>query len=120
VDVKVIKVDTNTGEVFLSNGNSLRYDKLLFANGANNRKPPIDEIDKEGVFTLRTLKDTKEIKNIAMNKKNILIIGGGIQGLETAWIMHQHGKKISLCEIQPRLMPIQLDEVASKVLRKQI
>jgi nitrite reductase (NADH) large subunit len=120
VDVKVIKVDTNICEVFLSNGTSLKYDKLLFANGANNRKPPINGIDKEGVFTLRTLKDTKEIKNTAMDKENILIIGGGIQGLEIAWIMHQHNKKISLCEIQSRLMPIQLDEVASKVLKQAV
>lgn len=120
VETKVTSIDTNSKEVHLHNGDRITYDKLLFANGVTNIKPPIDGIDKSGVYTLRTLKDALSIKEKLNEVQQIVIIGGGIQGLEMAWIFQQHGKKVIIIELIERLMPRQLDDRASKILRNII
>ena len=117
---KVVSIDIENKSVRTSDGNSLRYTKLLFANGARNFAPPIPGMDKQGVYTLKTLEDAWDIIGHVKDKKKILNIGGGIQGLETAWILSQMGKQVMIAELLPRLMPRQLDEKASKILEKVV
>ena len=119
-DTKVICIDTAKKEITLSNNSKMSYTKLLLANGASNIEPPISGIDKLGVLTLRTLEDAWNIIDGLKSKKKVLNIGGGIQGLETAWILSQMGKKVVLAELLPRIMPKQLDEKASKILKRAV
>ncbi|KNF09510.1 nitrite reductase NasD [Gottschalkia purinilytica] len=119
-NTKVISIDTVKNEVKLSNGMIISYTKLLLANGAHNFTPPISGINKKGVFTLRTLEDSIEINEFTKNNNSVLIIGGGILGLETAWTLSQFNKKVILSEIFPRLMPRQLDENASQILTNSV
>ncbi len=63
VNTKVVNVNTNFQEVLLYDGGKIKYDRLLFANGASNRIPPINGIGKNGVYTLRDLNDALEIKS---------------------------------------------------------
>lgn len=120
VDKKVIKINTDKKEVVLSDESVFKYDKLLLATGARNNKPAIDGIEKDGVFTLRKLQDAWDIKNEIKKGENVINIGGGIQGLETAWNLQQQGIKVSIMEFQPRLMPNQLDERASEILQEVV
>ena len=119
---KVVKIDLNTNIVMLDNGENIAFDKLLLANGASNNVPSIEGINKKGVYSLRTMEDALEIKNYAENEdtNSIVQIGGGILGLELAWNMHLHQKKVFIVEQQTRIMPRQLDEKASKILKKVI
>lgn len=116
VGTKVVGIDTDSKTILLSNDTNINYDKLLFANGARNNIPPITGIDKKGVHTLKTLKNALDIKKDLNQNNKVIIIGGGIQGLETAWILHKHGKEVTIIELQSRLMPKQLDSRASKIL----
>ena len=116
LNTKAIKIDFDNHIVFMNNGTSIEFDKLLFASGASNNAPPIEGINKAGVFTLRTLEDAKKIKSNYESKNSIVQIGGGILGLELVWNLYKKGKKIVVAEIAPRLMPRQLDESGSKVL----
>jgi len=120
VDTKVVNVNTDSQEVLLCDGSQVKYDKLLFVNGASNNIPPIDGIGKDGVYTLRGLNDALDIKKRLNECEQIIVIGGGIQGLETAWILHQHGKKVIIVELLSRLMPRQLDDKASEILKSII
>ena len=117
---QVTKINVENKEVVLCDESVFKYDKLLLANGARNNKPPIDGIEKEGVFSLRTLQDAWDIKNQIEKGENAINIGGGIQGLETTWNLQQHGIKVSIIEIQSRLMPNQLDERASQILQEAV
>lgn len=117
---KAVKVFPDNNELLLSDESRLEYDRLLLANGARNFKPPVEGMDKPGVFTLRTLKDAWIIRNQIKQDDNIIIIGGGIQGLEIAWSLHQQGIKVSIAEVMPRIMPNQLDERASEILKQSI
>ena len=101
------------------NGDTIPYDKLLICTGAKNRKLSIDGGNKQkGVFTIREMHEADNFKDFIQNKKSVVNIGGGIQGLETAWSIHNAGKKVSIVEVAPRLMARQLDERTSFLLKQ--
>ncbi|MCB2305923.1 FAD-dependent oxidoreductase [Clostridium estertheticum] len=120
INTKVVSIDSNSHEVSLSNGSNLSYDKLLIATGASNNVPPIDGIGMNGVYTLRGLNDALNIKEKLNENTNAIILGGGILGLEMAFILHQHNIKVTIVELCPRLMPRQLDDKASEILKSKI
>jgi nitrite reductase (NADH) large subunit len=120
INKEVIGLDVEKQEVILNDESTLSFSKLLLASGAHNFIPPIEEIDKENVYTIRHIEDAWDVKNIILKKRKPLIIGGGIQGLETAWELSQHGEEIGIAELQSRLMPMQLDEKASRILQNII
>jgi nitrite reductase (NADH) large subunit len=117
---EVIGIDTDKSEVIIDDGSRFGYDKLLLANGSSNFTPNLDGIEKENVYTIRKLNNIQDIKENISDKKTILNIGGGIQGLETAWTLQQHGKNVIVAEFHDRLMPRQLDTRASKILQDAI
>lgn len=118
IDKKVSSLHTASHTVYFDDGTTIDYTKLLIASGARNAVPPIPNINKHGVFTLRNLEDSKKIIKNVKESKTILNIGGGIQGLETAWILSQAGKNVIVAELEERLMPKQLNQKASKLLRE--
>jgi len=120
IDKEVTWIDVKEHEVILNDGDKLNFSKLLLASGAHNFTPPIEGIEKENVYTIRHLEDAWAVKEVVGAKKKPLIIGGGIQGLETAWELNQHGEEVAIAEIQSRLMPMQLDIRASQILRNII
>ncbi len=120
IDKEVTWIDVKEHEVILNDGDKLNFSKLLLASGAHNFTPPIEGIEKENVYTIRHLEDAWAVKEVVSAKKKPLIIGGGIQGLETAWELNQHGEEVAIAEIQSRLMPMQLDIRASQILRNII
>ncbi|OCL27948.1 pyridine nucleotide-disulfide oxidoreductase [Orenia metallireducens] len=120
LDTKVTAIKPESKEVVLDNGERVSYSQLVLANGAKNAAPPIAGIDKEGVFTLRRLADSREIKAYAEDSNKVLIIGGGVLGLEMAWVLSQAGKEVMIAEICPYLMPEQLDEKSCKILEEKV
>lgn len=120
LDSKVTSINTKNKEVVLENGTCVSYSKLLLANGARNSIPSIKGIDKHGVFTLRTLDGAFRILEYLKVTKTILLIGGGVQNLEIANVLSKNGKKVIIAEFSSRLMPRQLDEYASYILKQSI
>lgn len=117
---EVMGIDTIKSEIILDDGNRFGYKKLLLANGSKNFMPPIDGIHVENVYTIRKLDNIRDIKDNIYDKETILNVGGGVQGIETAWSLNQHGKNAIIAEVQERLMPRQLDERASEILKTAI
>ena len=109
-------LDPARHRVILSDGTADEYSVLLLANGARSNVLPIKGIDRQGVYSLRTLQDASAIWEQARRSRRILIVGGGVLGLELAWSLNQMGKEVVVVEVQPRLMPKQLDEKASRIL----
>lgn len=116
----VKEIDTKNYKVVLDNGTMYSYKKLLLASGAHNFKLPIDGVERPGVYSIRSIEDIKSLQDYLEQSEKVLNIGGGIQGLETAWILHQHNKKVAIAEFQDRLMPRQLDVRASEILKEAI
>lgn len=116
----VEKIDTRDNIVVLDDGKLINYEKLLIATGAKPFIPPIPGKYKEGVFALRTLKDLNYIKNYLKDKKRVLVIGGGLLGLEAAWSLREMGKIVSIVEFAPYLLPRQLDKELGEKLDKKL
>jgi nitrite reductase (NADH) large subunit len=87
----------------------LPYDRLLVATGSHSFVPPIRGADKKGVFTLRSFQDARDIMDWAKNIKEVVMIGGGLLGLEAGNALRKMGKKVMVVEFFPRLLPRQLD-----------
>lgn len=117
---RVVSVDTLEKTLSLSDGKILSYDKLLLANGSRSIEPSVPGIKKTGVYTFKSLFDAQSIMNDLQNIEKVLIIGGGIQGLEAAWILSEMGKKVILSHRSERLMRKELDEETSTILRQAV
>ena len=82
------------------------YDKLLLSPGANPVKPPLEGIDSEGIFTLRNVEDTDQIKAYITDKqvKRAVVVGAGFIGLEMAENLHHAGVAVSVVEMGNQVM----------------
>ena len=114
---KIVRINVEEQECIASSGSKIQYDKLLLSTGSTNFKPAIEGIDKENVYTIRHLEDAWNLRDIIENNAVVVNIGGGIQGLETTWELNKQGKMVSIVEIQSRLMPRQLDQRSSEILK---
>jgi nitrite reductase (NADH) large subunit len=92
-----------------------RYNKLLLALGASCACPPIPGLDLDHAYTLRTLSDALKIREQLKKSRSIVIIGGGLLGIENAIACAKTGLKTTIVEYFPHLLPRQLDPEGSHV-----
>ncbi len=118
---KVRQIDRDDKLLFLHDANSvqydtstLQYDKLILATGARPRLLPIKGADLPGVFYLRNADDVLKIKTAARAAKKAVIIGGGYIGLEAAASLTKQGIKVTVLEMQDRI----LQRVTAPVMSK--
>ncbi len=116
----VSDVDLENKIVHTHKGNEFKYDKLIFATGSAPFVPPIEGINKKGVFVYRTIEDLEAITAYAKKSKTGAVIGGGLLGLEAAKALLDLNIQTEVIEFAPRLMPRQLDEAGSNTLQKKI
>lgn len=118
--LKAAQADREKKTVTTDRGDTFHYDTLLFANGSSSFVPPIPGADRKGVFTLRTLADAREIIAYSENKDKVILIGGGLLGLEAGNAFRKKGKQVSVVEFFPRLLPRQLDQTGAEILKKML
>jgi len=116
----VRKILPRSREVELDADRREPYDVLLIANGASSFVPPIKGADKRGVFSLRTLDDARAVIDYVRDHHQVVIIGGGLLGLEIARAIRSLGAEVELVEFFDRLLPRQLDAQGASLLRSQI
>jgi len=83
------------------------YDALVLSPGASPLRPPLPGIDLPGIFTLRSIPDTRLINAwIAQHAaKTAVIVGGGFIGLEMAENLKHLGLEVIVVEMLPQVMP---------------
>lgn len=109
LDREVIKIDPKEKEVIFKDGIKLKYDKCIYALGSEGFLPPIKGINKESVIAIRNISDTDKVMELLPNVKNVVVIGGGVLGLEAAWELRKSQCKVTVLEISDKLMGTQLD-----------
>jgi nitrite reductase (NADH) large subunit len=120
LNTKASSIDTDRKELLLENGTKVTYDKLLLANGGHSFVPPIKGAEKTGLFTLRTIRDALNIKEYTKKTKKVIVIGGGLLGLEIAYSLKKLGQQVVVVEMFPRLLPRQLDLDGATMLKNRI
>ena len=94
----VTGVDTRERAVQLES-DGIGYGKLLLATGAWPRRLKAPGRDLEGVFTLRTVANSKAIRDAAQDADRAVIVGAGFIGMEVAASLRQIGKEVSLVHL---------------------
>ncbi|SHG11053.1 assimilatory nitrite reductase (NAD(P)H) large subunit precursor [Fodinibius roseus] len=112
-----VDLDRKHKTVTSQKGRTVTYDTLILATGSSAFVPPIDGVDKDGVFVYRTIEDLEAITKYAAGASKAAVIGGGLLGLEAAKSAMDLGLKTSVIEFAPRLMPRQLDEIGAGALK---
>ena len=121
LNTAVTDIDVFDKKVISSDSAAIKYDRLLIATGGLSFVPSIPGADKKGVFTLRTLDDAIAIKEFAKQSNNrVILIGGGVLGLESGNGLRKAGNYISVVEFFPRILPRQLDPQGAELLKTQL
>jgi nitrite reductase (NADH) large subunit len=121
LNTAVTDIDVPGKMVIASDSTTIKYDRLLIATGGLSFVPTVPGADKKGVFTLRTLNDAIAIKDFAKQSNNrVILIGGGVLGLEAGNGLRKAGNYISVVEFFPRLLPRQMDPAGAEMLKGQL
>ncbi|MFE3052532.1 NAD(P)/FAD-dependent oxidoreductase [Nocardia sp. NPDC059239] len=96
--VRATRIDTHSRAVELDNGTSLRVDKLLLCTGTAPRRPDIPGLDLDGVHFLRTVDDAIAIRGRLLTGGSVVIVGGGLIGMELAAAAVVLGNEVTVLE----------------------
>ncbi len=96
------------------------YDKLVIATGARAHIPQIPGISIPGVYSFRNLKDAESLYSRAARARHVVVVGGGLLGLEAARGLLRFNTQVTLIQQGSRLMNRQLDEEAAAILQHQV
>jgi len=118
--VEVVELDPTAKRITLADGRQVSYDRLLLATGSRPFVPPIEGVDKGGVFTYRTIEDALAIKRWAEGAERAVILGGGLLGLEAARALTVLGFEVAVLERGPYLLRRQLDAEGGALMRELI
>jgi 3-phenylpropionate/trans-cinnamate dioxygenase ferredoxin reductase component len=110
---RVLAVDPTAHSVTLDSGSTEHYDKLLLATGSSVRRLDVPGADLAGVRYLRTIGQSDALLDTLRRGGNVVVVGGGWIGLETAAAARHHGANVTLVEIDELpLRRVLGDEVA--------
>ena len=116
----VVRVHPERREVETAGGRMWAYDSLLLADGASSFVPPVKGAGLPGAFTLRTLDDARRILDYHPSDPRVVILGGGLLGLEIARAVKARGMDVDVIEFFPILLPRQLDPRGADLLKNAI
>ncbi|MFW6383847.1 MAG: FAD-dependent oxidoreductase [Halodesulfurarchaeum sp.] len=107
---EVVEVDTDREAVIVEGPDETLeqpYGDLLIATGASAVVPPIDGIEREGIYTMHDMADGKAIRTRIENDGDLGvagIVGGGYVGVEMAEALHARGLEVHLFEMLPQVL----------------
>ena len=119
-DDPAVKIDRPRKQVYTQKGQVVDYDRLILATGSKPFIPPIAGSELKGVISFRDIYDVNTMLDYCKNKKNAVVIGGGLLGLEAAYGLKQRGMNVTVLHLMDRIMERQLDSRASVMLRHSI
>jgi len=104
INCSVTDVNVETNIAKTSDNKTLEFDHLVFATGSRNRQLPMDGAQLKNVFGLRSLKDVDDLRPHVKKGKNLVIIGAGYIGLETAAVANTLGMNVTVLELADRVL----------------
>jgi NTE family protein len=102
--VEVLLETTATGidtpaRTLATDAGTFHYNKLLIATGATPRRLQVPGAGLEGVYALRTLRDSQAIRAAAGSTERAVVVGGGFIGMEVAASLRQLGLTVTLIHL---------------------
>lgn len=120
VSGRAFSVDTAAGLVWLEDGKSLPFDRLLVATGSVPIQPPIPGIGLPGVHTCWTLADARDILALARQGARVVQLGAGFIGCIILEALASRGVALSVVEMGDRMVPRMMNEAAGGMIRRWV
>jgi ferredoxin-nitrate reductase len=102
------------------------YDKLVLCTGSRPYIPRDIPKDLAGIFTMRTKEDADCLKEYLFRQNgrysgnHVIVVGGGLLGLEIAAALRDIDVRITIIHRSDKLMERQLDEISSNLLAREV
>ena len=109
-------LDVAARTVTLADGTGLAFSKAVLAIGSRPIRLCMPGMDLPGVMTFRDISDVDAMRTAAPGAR-VVVIGGGLLGLEAAHGLAKSGARVTLVHLMDRLMERQLDATAADMLR---
>jgi NADPH-dependent 2,4-dienoyl-CoA reductase/sulfur reductase-like enzyme len=111
-------VDPDRKTIHLRSGAQIGFEKLVVATGAQVRRLNIPGADLTGVYYLRTLEDSKLIRQTAGGAKQAVVIGGGFIAMEVTSVLAQKGIETTMVLPEDRIWKRFFSAAMSKFFEK--
>ncbi len=113
----VTAVDGAAKTLELASGGQMSFDTLLIAAGASPVKPPVPGLDLPGVYHCWTLDDMRAIEKLAIAGEDVVLMGAGFIGSIILESLKSRGVRLTVVELEDRMVPRMLDETAGGLLK---
>jgi nitrite reductase (NADH) large subunit len=114
------EIDVGRRELKIENDESIAFSKLVLATGSTPLRLDVPGADLAGVHTFRDSRDVDLLLTLAARKKRVVVVGGGLLGLEAAYGLAKAGAQVALVHLMDRLMEHQLDVSAAELLKSLV
>jgi nitrite reductase (NADH) large subunit len=114
---RATEIDVGRRELKIANEESIHFSKLILATGSSALRLNVPGADLVGVHTFRDTRDVDLLLTLAAQKKRVVVVGGGLLGLEAAYGLAKAGSRVTLLHLMDRLMERQLDGPAGELLK---
>lgn len=93
------------------------YDALVLSPGAHPIRPPLPGIDLAGIFSVRTIPDSRQILQWIhrFQARDAVVVGGGYIGMEMTENLHKRGIQVTVVERLPQVMPLLDPEMVAPI-----
>lgn len=116
----VLRINREQKFIETRDGDIQHYNKLILSVGSSAFTPEIEGIHQTGVYTFRNIKDAIALQARQTSSRKIVVIGGGLLGLEAARAMRVYGTSVTIIEHNNHLMYQQLDAEAGQMLQQHM
>jgi NAD(P)H-nitrite reductase large subunit len=115
---KVVGLNLTDKTVTLEDGEKVTYEKLLIATGGKPFVPMMEGQEKDGVFTFTNMLDAQRLaaKINLLNAKSAVVIGAGLIGISVTEALVKRGIKVTVVELQEKILSLLLDAKASDIV----
>jgi NAD(P)H-nitrite reductase large subunit len=119
---KAVSLNIAEKTVSLDDGQKIGYEKLLLATGGKPFVPKMEGQEKDGVFTFTTIADAISLaeKIDAIQAKTAVVIGAGLIGISVTDALTKRGIKVTVVELQEKILSLLLDATASDMIEAKI
>jgi nitrite reductase (NADH) large subunit len=114
------EIDVGRHEVKIANDESVPFSRLVLATGSTPFRLKVPGADLAGVHTFRDSRDVDLLLALAAGKKRVVVVGGGLLGLEAAYGLARAGARVTLIHLMDRLMERQIDAPAAALLKSLV